>query len=179
VNLKTTKYIRKPFAVEAVKVTSSNIEEVAKWCGGKLISAEQNGKTTVRIDVPLKKTVARDRPSGMAYPGMWVLKSDDRFSVYSQKNLDLMFEPAIEVQTDSRDEVVKEALGFYTSNVILKGVLENPTTFEDIRGIIRTAILQQDMATYYEDGGVKPTDLARTTTDSILGLIKKRANDNI
>jgi hypothetical protein len=34
--LATTKYVRKPFEVEAVQVTEENLEEVAQWCHGEL-----------------------------------------------------------------------------------------------------------------------------------------------
>jgi hypothetical protein len=59
--------------VEAVQVTTSNMEEVAEWCGGRIASWEkkaQPGREFKYIWVP----VPRGTKVYWAYPGMWVVK---------------------------------------------------------------------------------------------------------
>lgn len=60
--------------IEAVKVTAENLQEVADWCGGKVVSIESK-KTPGTMDqyvwvpVPNKGSYLSD-----AYPGMWVTR---------------------------------------------------------------------------------------------------------
>ena len=62
-----------PVPIEAVKVTKDNLEEVAKWCGGKVLEAQSrrdpNG-TDKYVFVPVAKHVR----ISWAFPGMYVSK---------------------------------------------------------------------------------------------------------
>jgi hypothetical protein len=82
-------YIRKPFPVEAVPVTTENFEEVAAWCGGS-IKPDSEGEKHIRVRVkhPLNSRQTR------AYVGDWILKAGDSFKVYTAKAFENSFEEA-------------------------------------------------------------------------------------
>ncbi len=81
--MKTEKYVRKPFYVEAVRVTAENMAEVASWCGGTI---EHQLPTNVRPEFDYIK-VNVERPTHprqtMAAIGNWVLRVGTSFKVYT------------------------------------------------------------------------------------------------
>ena len=87
--MKTHKFARKTFYVDAARVSELNIEEVASWCSGT-IKQDQTGHTyiDVNVDRPLN-----DRQT-QAYVGDWVLASVNGkgFKVYTPKAFDKSFE---------------------------------------------------------------------------------------
>lgn len=83
--IETTKYVRKPFEVEAVQVTEENIEAVKDWCQGTL---EQDNRPFIRIRVA---RVLNERQT-KAYPGDWVLYAGTGFKVYTPKAFKKTFE---------------------------------------------------------------------------------------
>jgi hypothetical protein len=85
--IQVAQYVRKPFPVGAVRVTASNMDEVAEWCGG---SVSQLGDTNIdghdasemRIKVPVQR-VNYPRQS-LAFPGDFVVLSGAAsFRVYT------------------------------------------------------------------------------------------------
>lgn len=77
----TETYTRKPFEVEAVRVTEQNMEEVAEWCGGFIPEVSEGAKRYIKVDVvrPLNEKQTK------AFPGDWVLKVRNTFKVYQAK----------------------------------------------------------------------------------------------
>lgn len=75
----TETYTRKPFEIQAVRVTEENMVAVAKWCGGEINQA--NGKHFIKVDVtrPLNEKQTK------AFVGDWVLKVKESFKVYTHK----------------------------------------------------------------------------------------------
>jgi hypothetical protein len=77
-------YIRKPFTIEAVQVATSNMYDIANWCGGHLDAGT--------IKVPVKRPLSPKQT--IANVGDWVLKSDSGFKVYTdeafKRNFDLI-----------------------------------------------------------------------------------------
>lgn len=69
-SLSTKKYVRRPLHVEAVQITEENRAEVAKWCGGKVVT-DKNGKTFISLEVPY----ARDKRQCEGHLGDWVLRA--------------------------------------------------------------------------------------------------------
>lgn len=111
----TKKFQRKPFEVEAVEVTTENIEEVAKWCRGQLRkSAGPGGRNPRRyIKVNVKRPL--DDRQTMAYPGDWVVMAIDQnvkgFKVYTPKAFTQTFDELVEHMLDTlqrMDDRVKE-----------------------------------------------------------------------
>lgn len=97
----TEKYTRKPFPIEAIKVTDENMEDVAKWCGGEIHT--QNDKRFIKVDVNRPLTEKQTK----AFVGDWVLKarqkvSNSGFKVYTEKAF---------VHCFDRDEEALETVG--------------------------------------------------------------------
>lgn len=94
VNVK--RYVRDPFYVDAVQVTSKNMEDVAKWCNGDIRTSAkgdpdlqtQLDPTTDKTRVPEKYIKVRvARPANdkqtMAYVGDWILYAGTGYKVYT------------------------------------------------------------------------------------------------
>lgn len=77
--MQTTKFTRKPFEVDAVQVTADNIEEVAKWCQGEVITEDDQPCIKVRVLRALN-----DRQT-KAFVGDWVLYAGTGYKVYIDK----------------------------------------------------------------------------------------------
>ena len=82
------RYARKPFYVEAIRVTRDNLEDVATWCHGDVQTDNWGRHVKVRVHRPLN-----DRQT-KAYPGDWVLYAGTGFKVYTDKAFQKSFEPA-------------------------------------------------------------------------------------
>src|SRR3954454_9702878 len=101
-NIKPEKYVRKPFAVEAIEVTPDNIRDVARWCGGKVKKASpgseewrEHSPQYIKVDVlkPLNDRQTR------AYYGDWVLSSGrgpGGFKVYTPQAFSSSFEKEVD-----------------------------------------------------------------------------------
>lgn len=93
-------YVRKPFAVEAVRVTETNIEEVAKWAQGTLM---EDSRPFIKVRVAR----ALNERQTKAYPGDWVLYAGTGFKVYTNKAFWKTFElPATGDPAEDKEEAV-------------------------------------------------------------------------
>lgn len=116
--MKTRKFSRKPFDVEAVQVTEENFREVAEWCEGEIRSQERKGEEVEFIKVKVY-LAAFDRQT-KAYVGDWVLKTETGFKVYTQSAFDKTFvenpgpTPSVPARRDA--DVAKDAEPTYLSN---------------------------------------------------------------
>lgn len=72
-----TTYVRKPFVVEAVEVTSDNIPEVAKYIGD--LREKEDGTPYILVDSRLVPNVER------VYPGFFMTKMGENVRCYSRK----------------------------------------------------------------------------------------------
>lgn len=84
--LETTKYVRKTFHIDAVRVTPENIKEIAKWVSGELRSDADGQYVKVKVHRP-----ANDRQT-KAYAGDWVLYAGTGFKVYNHAAFNKSFE---------------------------------------------------------------------------------------
>lgn len=95
--LDVKKYVRRAFAVEAVQVTPDNIQDVARWCGGRVKRTSTSHWSAragqefvkVRVSKPLNERQT------MAYYGDWVLSSGTGptgFKVYTPKAFTTSFQ---------------------------------------------------------------------------------------
>lgn len=94
-------YVRKPFVVQAARVTAENIDEVATWCGGK-VKSEPNAGGGVEGDVYfIKVDVKRplDDRQTRAYIGDYVLSAGRSFKVYTEHAFKKSFDPHVPVST--------------------------------------------------------------------------------
>ncbi len=103
--LETQRFVRKPFYVDAVQVTSENIERVAAWCKGDVRTTGKGDPdiqtiqdpTTSATRVPEKYVkVFVQRPMNdqqtMAFVGDWVLFAGTGFKVYKPRAFERSFE---------------------------------------------------------------------------------------
>lgn len=84
--LETFKYVRKPFDIDAVQVTTDNIQEVATWVDGEVRTDNLGQYVKVRVHRPLN-----DRQT-KAYVGDWVLYAGTGYKCYTPKAFASSFE---------------------------------------------------------------------------------------
>src|SRR5689334_15450365 len=72
-----TTFVRKPFTVEAVKITAENIGEVAKYVGD--LKEKDDGTPYILVDPRLVPNVER------VYAGFFMTKMGDNVRCYSAK----------------------------------------------------------------------------------------------
>lgn len=97
--MKTHKFARKTFYVDAVRVSEANIKEVAEWCNGT-IETDETGHTFLQVEV---QRPLNDRQT-QAYIGDWVLMAGSGFKVYVPKAFDKAFEKAKYFTKEQADE---------------------------------------------------------------------------
>lgn len=78
-------FVRRPFKVEAVRITEENIEEIAKMIGE--IKTKGDEKVIV-----LDKRIVPNMPR--AYVGWWVTRFNDNLRCYSNKIFNEQFQPS-------------------------------------------------------------------------------------
>jgi len=72
-----TTFVRKPFVVEAVEITTDNIEEVAKYIGD--VREKDDGTKYILVDRRLVPNVEK------VYPGFFMTKMGENVRCYSRK----------------------------------------------------------------------------------------------
>lgn len=81
----TTRYVRKPLHVDAVRITEGNFEEIAAWCQGDIRTedndGERHGKRYIKIRVHNPKNPRQTK----AFVGDWLLYTDKGYKVYVNK----------------------------------------------------------------------------------------------
>lgn len=113
--VETTRYIRKPLYVDAVRVTPQNIQELAEWCDGKIDMGYPNPNQTGKKKKYIKVNVLNPRNprQTMAFIGDWLLRQGDSFKIYTFKAFQLAFdeapeEPKGELQDTGKGDPVPE-----------------------------------------------------------------------
>lgn len=92
--MQTTKFTRKPFEVDAVQVTTENIEDVAKWCQGEVTT--EDGQQCIKVRV----LRALNERQTKAFVGDWVLYAGTGYKVYIDRAFKKSFmEKAEELRT--------------------------------------------------------------------------------
>lgn len=110
------KYIRKPFAVDAVEVTRENIREVARWCEGRVhrhrrqdYGYREGYDEYIKVEVrkPLNERQTR------AYYGDWVLSAEHGYSpsfkVYTPQAFNSSFQKYVEDMADTVERMEERA----------------------------------------------------------------------
>lgn len=107
--LEIGKYVRKPFHIDAVRVTDENIGEVASWASGEVRTDSDGSKyVKVRVHHPLNPRQTQ------AYVGDWVLFAGTGYKVYTPKAFTNSFEPvpaesALPTEESIQNEAAAEA----------------------------------------------------------------------
>lgn len=78
----TETFERHTFRVQAVRVTSKNLDEIAEWCGGRVVR-DGGGKLNIQVPLDIQRTRI-DR----AFIGYWVTRLEDSnsFRVYREQS---------------------------------------------------------------------------------------------
>ena len=76
-------FIRRPFEIEAVRINTQNIEEVAEKIGR--VEVLNDGTPTIVIDRNIIPNMHR------AFPGFWLTRIGTRYRCYSSKYFDDQF----------------------------------------------------------------------------------------
>lgn len=90
--LEFKKAIRIPFEVNAIQVTPTNMEEVAKWCGGKILEDPNKGEQMSRKYIYVNTPNPPSERQKHAYLGDWVLKLNKNFKVFTKSAFDKNFQ---------------------------------------------------------------------------------------
>lgn len=88
------KYARKPFYVDAVQVTSENLEAVAEWCQGEVREKDGRKYVHVRVHHPLTERQTQ------AFVGDLVLYAGKGYKVYTTRAFEKSFELLEEANVD-------------------------------------------------------------------------------
>ena len=104
--MKTGKYVRIPFEIEAVRVTNENIDEVAAWCKGEIQTEGDPLVGTRYIKVKVFKPMGERQTQ--AFVGDWVLFFNGGYKVYMNNSFVRSFEPVGNGR--SFDEVLSDAV---------------------------------------------------------------------
>lgn len=93
----TTKFVRKPFYVEAVQVTEQNFMELAFWCQGSIKMKDDSEPERGAAIAPLEQYILVDvlNPKiprqGQAHVGDWILRTDAGYKVYTDRAFENAF----------------------------------------------------------------------------------------
>lgn len=100
--IKTTRFVRKPFYIEAVQVTKDNIDGVRAWCGGAICASEDGKTEYIKVDVyrPVNERQSR------AFIGDWVLKADSGFKVFTDRAFKNTFDQDDSAELDPESEAL-------------------------------------------------------------------------
>ena len=91
-NLSIRKFTRRTFDVDAVRVTERNLDAVAAWCNGKIITVKESVESTDgesssvsrrHISVEVARPLSRSQTE--AHVGDWVLYASKGFKVYGNR----------------------------------------------------------------------------------------------
>jgi len=109
----TTQYIRKPLYVTAVRVTKGNLEEIAAWCQGDILTEEMQGKGNDKKYIRVRVHNPKNPRQTKAFVGDWLLYTEKGYKVYTNKAFHASFdevkpETSSDHQENGRDQVVSE-----------------------------------------------------------------------
>lgn len=133
--LEIKNYVRNPFRVEAVRVTSENMQAVADHCGGTLEDGSTDGLGSyIKVDVvrPVNDRQCR------AYVGDWILKAGNGFKVYTNSAFMNTFQP--EFKAEEFELKYGKISGPISSETEDETETETETLFDLIRDTIRKAV---------------------------------------
>ena len=94
----TTKYVRKPLFVDAVRITGTNFDEIASWCQGEVQTEENLDKGETKKYIRVRVHNPKNPRQTKAYIGDWLLYTERGYKVYSSKAFHASFE---EVRSDT------------------------------------------------------------------------------
>ena len=94
--IETQKYSRRPFDVEAVRVTKTNMGDVADWCKGNVVDVPGTETTKAESFIQVDVHAPANERQSRAFPGDYVLllEGGKSFKVYTTKAFNKNFVPS-------------------------------------------------------------------------------------
>lgn len=104
----TTRYIRKPLYVDAVRITGANFDEVVAWCQGEVQEEEVSGKGTDKKFIRVRVHNPKNPRQTKAFVGDWLLYTERGYKVYTNKAFHDSFDavPPSDPQKESPGDVL-------------------------------------------------------------------------
>lgn len=97
--IKTVRYERIPFEVDAIRITDNNFHDVARWCGGNVITILEDGVEKKCIKVRVRRRINIRQTRG--FVGDWILRSNGGFMVYLDAAFSDCFQPVVDDDPES------------------------------------------------------------------------------
>lgn len=91
-SIATTKFIRKPLFVDAVRITSANFDEIATWCQGEVQQDEVDGKGVGKKYIKVRTHNPKNVRQTKAFVGDWLLYTERGYKVYTNKAFHASFD---------------------------------------------------------------------------------------
>jgi hypothetical protein len=154
--IETTRYIKKPLYVEAVRITAENFDEVTSWCHGEIQEEEVPGKGTIKkfIKVRVHNPSPNNARQTKAYVGDWLLYTERGYKIYTHKAFIASFDEVGEeisgtVETLNADAVfdfplfyLDETYGWLTD--VPPHEEARALTFEELMTIIKNEVSNEN-----------------------------------
>lgn len=126
-------FTRTPFDVQAVQVTTDNIAEIAVWCNGTIHEGVKS--LYIKLEIPDAKSSVRQQ----AFPGDWILLSDQGYRIYTERALESNFVPKTTPKVS--DEIRRSAIREIVLNTIMAHDDHvNPRGNKGVNKIVDTAV---------------------------------------
>jgi len=97
----TTKFIRKPLYVEAIRVARDNFDEVAAWCQGEICQDEIPGKGTGKKYIKVRVHHPKNPRQTKAMVGDWILYTERGYKIYTNKAFHLSFDEVVQLEQEA------------------------------------------------------------------------------
>ena len=94
-------FIRKHAVVEAVRVTSINMAQVARWCDGRVQAVTVNGIDVLCVIPPVIRSSYDNKPR-RAFVDDYIMLDGQGYKVYRQADFERMYD---ELNSDMIDEI--------------------------------------------------------------------------
>jgi len=91
--IETTRFIKKPLYVDAVRITAANFDEVVTWCHGEVQEQEVPGKSPKKfIKVRVHNPSPKNARQTQAFVGDWILYTERGYKIYTHKAFEASFD---------------------------------------------------------------------------------------
>lgn len=110
--LKIEDFTRRSFNVKAVRVNKSNMDEVAQWCGGTIVTQttrESKTERFIHVDVANPTSPRQEQ----AFDGDWVLQTDTMWKVYTNRAFQRSFEKRSQNVFEEAEEKSEEDVNHF------------------------------------------------------------------
>jgi hypothetical protein len=168
-SIQTIRFRRRTFYVEAVQVTAENMEEVAAWCNGKILSTfvKSRKESVSYIKVHVMNPTS-DRQT-KAFVGDWVLPYGQTFKIYTERSMDQTFEKAeVDILKEEMSSVMNSILDGDSKRQKLVDAIENESHANELiqeymQGVVDNLVREKLI------GAIDKTKTVQKITDIFMG----------